>query len=110
MGYTFLQDFSNDVILEVSYAAYSIPFYFIYWLGSFAGFCLFLFLVDPNGSHNVLFSALMVEMSCSTVDTGAYFTCGTIVKILGYGIRIRRKRFVDILRRFPPRWDVWYRM
>jgi NADH-ubiquinone oxidoreductase chain 5 len=67
MGFPFLAGFySKDVILEVSFAKYTLSGHFSFLLGVLAAFCtafystrlLFLvFLAEPNGNKNVLLQA-----------------------------------------------------
>jgi NADH-ubiquinone oxidoreductase chain 5 len=67
MGFPFLAGFySKDVILEVSYATYTVCGHFSYILGTLAAFAtafysvrlLYLvFLSSPNGNKNVIFNA-----------------------------------------------------
>ncbi len=67
MGFPFLAGFySKDVILEISYATFTIQGHFSYVLGTLAAFAtafysvrvLYLvFLSEPNGNKNILFSA-----------------------------------------------------
>jgi len=67
MGFPFLAGFySKDVILEISYATYTICGHFSYILGTLAAFAtafysirlLYLvFLSEPNGNKNVIFNA-----------------------------------------------------
>jgi proton-translocating NADH-quinone oxidoreductase chain L len=67
MGFPFLAGFySKDVILEISYATYSICGHFSYILGTLAAFATafysirliyLVFLSSPNGNKNVIFNA-----------------------------------------------------
>lgn len=67
IGFPFLAGFySKDIILEVSYASYTIYGHFSYILGTLAAFCtafystrlLYLvFLAEPNGNKNTIFNA-----------------------------------------------------
>jgi NADH-ubiquinone oxidoreductase chain 5 len=67
IGFPFLAGFySKDIILEVSFAKYSIEGHFSFFLGLLAAFCtsfysirlLFLvFLANPNGNKNIILNA-----------------------------------------------------
>lgn len=67
IGFPFLAGFySKDIILEISYASYTIYGHFSYILGTLAAFCtafystrlLYLvFLAEPSGNKNIIFNA-----------------------------------------------------